>query len=712
MRDGRANFLLVDDNEPNLLALSGILRRGDVELLQARSGRDALELLLHHDIALAIIDVQMPNMDGFELAELMRGTQRTRHVPIIFLTAGPQDNLHRFHGYKVGAVDFLYKPIEPAVLRSKTDIFLDLYRQREELARQRDEFLVMAEEKARLLQERDEANRRLIESEMRFRTLADSAPVLIWMNGLDGCEFVNRAYLEFLGITDPRDVEKFHWAQYVHPEDREDYVATYLNALERHVRFEATYRFLRGDGAYRWMRSVGIPGFSSRGEFTGYVGASFDMTDSKEAEERLQRWSVDLERAVNQKTAELIQSQDQLRALATELNLAEQRERQRLASELHDHLAQMLVLGKLKLSQTKQIHDLPPAGLGFLTEIEDVLTQSLIYTRTLVADLAPPVLHEFGLSAALPWLAEQMQRYELTVNVESTGTEDLRLPADRAVLIFQSVRELLMNAVKHARAERASVLLARRGDELRIEVRDRGAGFELASLAAVADNATVPGFGLFSIRERMLALGGRFELTSAPGQGTTATLVLPLPPKAIGAAGAETGIPNDELSHAGRMSLQPHKTSRRDRSTSAGQHSALPSQARVRVLVADDHAMVRQGLRGALDNYADIQVVGEAANGEEAVRLAGQIRPDVVLMDVNMPKMDGIEATRRIKKDFPAVMVIGLSVQNAEPVRIAMKQAGAIVFLNKDAAIADLYQTIQAARNISEPPVRRQGYFL
>ncbi len=102
-----------------------------------------------------------------------------------------------------------------------------------ELARQRDEILVVAEEKARLLQERDEANRRLIESEMRFRTLADSAPVLIWMDGLEGCEFVNRAYLEFLGIDHPQEVEKYNWAQYVHPDDREAYVATYQNAVDR-----------------------------------------------------------------------------------------------------------------------------------------------------------------------------------------------------------------------------------------------------------------------------------------------------------------------------------------------------------------------------------------------------------------------------------------------------------------------------------------------
>jgi len=126
-------FLLVDDLEPNLLALTGLLKRPELELLCARSGSEALELLLVHDVALAILDVQMPGMDGFELAEFMRGTERTRRVPIIFLTAGAIDLQRRFRGYELGAVDFLFKPIEPHILRSKADVFFDLARQKEEL---------------------------------------------------------------------------------------------------------------------------------------------------------------------------------------------------------------------------------------------------------------------------------------------------------------------------------------------------------------------------------------------------------------------------------------------------------------------------------------------------------------------------------------------------------------------------------------------------
>jgi signal transduction histidine kinase len=125
--------LLVDDVEDNLLVLSALLRRDDVELLLARSGAEALDLLLAHDVALAFLDVQMPEMDGFELAELMRGSERTRHVPIIFVTAGGRDAQRVFRGYDSGAVDFLYKPIEAHVLRNKADVFFQLYRQRQQL---------------------------------------------------------------------------------------------------------------------------------------------------------------------------------------------------------------------------------------------------------------------------------------------------------------------------------------------------------------------------------------------------------------------------------------------------------------------------------------------------------------------------------------------------------------------------------------------------
>lgn len=133
------HFLLVDDLDENLLALEALLRRDGLAFLRARSGEEALELLLRHEVALALLDVQMPGMDGFELAEFMRGNERTRHVPIIFVTAGSADTQRRFRGYEAGAVDFIQKPIEPDILRGKAGVFLDLHQQRQALAEAADQ---------------------------------------------------------------------------------------------------------------------------------------------------------------------------------------------------------------------------------------------------------------------------------------------------------------------------------------------------------------------------------------------------------------------------------------------------------------------------------------------------------------------------------------------------------------------------------------------
>jgi signal transduction histidine kinase len=161
------NFLLVDDLEENLLALEGLLRRDGLVLLRAKSGNEALELLLNNEVALALVDVQMPGMNGFELAELMRGMERTRRVPIIFLTAGNTDRQRRFRGYEAGAVDFLQKPIESDILRSKAQVFFDLFRQRQEVAQQRDELRAATEQNLQLLKESRQHAEALREADRR-----------------------------------------------------------------------------------------------------------------------------------------------------------------------------------------------------------------------------------------------------------------------------------------------------------------------------------------------------------------------------------------------------------------------------------------------------------------------------------------------------------------------------------------------------------------
>ena len=403
----------------------------------------------------------------------------------------------------------------------------------------------------------------------------------------------------------------------------------------------------------------------------------------KLSEERLRTFAQQLEQLVDERTHELVQSRDELRALATELNVAEQRERRRIATELHDYLAQVLVLARLKLGQMKGVAGVDAKLLPFIGQAEHAINEGLAYTRTLVADLCPPVLHDFGLPAALRWLGEHMDRHKLKVTVHTSDTT-LPLPEDQAVLLFQSVRELLLNTSKHAGVGEATLSLVREDGQLRIEVRDQGKGFAVASAQSMK-------FGLFSIRERMRALGGAFEIESAADRGTTAILTLPL------AADAKLKVPPASV-----QTPAPHfgpATQDFDRSIHKTRHSAGCEDAMIRVLLVDDHAMVRQGLRSVLDGYVDIHVVGEAANGEEAIEQVIQHKPDVVLMDINMPRMSGVEATARIKSLYPDLIIIGLSVQTGGHAQQAILKAGAAMLLTKEAAVDELYQGIVKGLN-------------
>ncbi|OZI42431.1 hybrid sensor histidine kinase/response regulator [Bordetella genomosp. 5] len=138
--DDRIKCLLVDDVPENLVALQALLENDRVQVLKAQSGSEALELLLNHgDVALALLDVQMPEMNGFELAELIRGSERTRHIPLIFMTAGSREHNWQFRGYETGAVDFLYKPIDPYMLSTKANVFFELHERKRALAQQLQE---------------------------------------------------------------------------------------------------------------------------------------------------------------------------------------------------------------------------------------------------------------------------------------------------------------------------------------------------------------------------------------------------------------------------------------------------------------------------------------------------------------------------------------------------------------------------------------------
>ena len=515
--------------------------------------------------------------------------------------------------------------------------------------------------------ERKRAEAGLRESEAHFRLLADATPVLVWMAGPDRlCTWLNRSWLDYTGRALEDSLGNGRLAD-IHPDDRGLFVQLYHAHCSRHEPFELEYRLRRQDGTYGWILDRGVPLLTETGVLTGYLGAALDITDRKHAEEQLQQWTAELEKRVDERTHALQRSQSRLRALASDLSSTEQQERRRLATELHDYLAQLLVVGRMKLSQARpQVKD--PKAQHLLGETDDVLTQSLNYTRSLVAELSPQVLYQFGLPAALKWLAGQMNTHGLVVTMRCE-VDHLPMAEERAVILYQSVRELLFNVVKHAQTGEAVLTLVHSPENwATLTVADHGCGFNPESL--LESDRDHPGqFGLFNVQERVEAIGGHLTLLSGEGRGTEVTITVPI----------EAPSPNTVPLATEQIPLS---------------RTRVTSSPRLRVLLVDDHAMVRQGLRSVLDGYEDLEVIGEAGDGEAAIALATSLQPDVVVMDINMPKIDGIEATRQIMTTHPDMVIIGLSVQNERHIEDAMLSAGAAVFVTKERAAGQLYEAI------------------
>lgn len=451
------------------------------------------------------------------------------------------------------------------------------------------------------------------------------------------------------------------WLQRLHPEDRLSLEATRAENFSRHApQFQYEFRIVRPDGQVRWIESRGRVTYDVEGKPFRVVGVNVDISERKQTIEQLQQLNETLEQRVAERTALAQQRAEQLRQLAAEVTRAEERERRRIARLLHDDLQQVLVAAQIKLNTVcKQMQD--EKSTDSLAQVGELLDQAVGELCSLTAELSPPVLYDRGLIGGLEWLARRTEeKHHLPVKVEAEAAAEPPGEALR-VFLFQIVRELLLNVVKHARAGAARIELSRPDGHLELSVADNGVGCDLTELESRGSSR---GFGLFSIRERLELLGGRLQITSTPGQGTRATIAIP-----------ESQIRWEE---SGRTAPRPAEPS-----SPANCFVASKGNGRVRVVVADDHPILRKGLVDLLQEQSQIEVVGEAQNGQEAVDRTLQMRPDVVLMDISMPVLNGIDATRRILESLPEVRVIGLSMHEGDDMARAMQEAGAVAYLNK-----------------------------
>jgi signal transduction histidine kinase/PAS domain-containing protein len=373
------------------------------------------------------------------------------------------------------------------------------------------------------------------------------------------------------------------------------------------------------------------------------------------------------EQALRELNETLRQRTRDLQRLATQLSLAEQHERSRLAKLLHDDLQQLLVAASLRLSCLAEgAQDGPRQELA---KIDALLQDCQIIARDMSHQLSPPILRHGTLAEVVAWLAQWFgDKHGLTVAVDAQEavpavSEHLR------VFFFQAVRELLFNAVKHSGSTAARVILSYYDDRLTVQVEDGGSRFDPH---AVEIRLRRPeGLGLFSIRERLQALGGRLEIERTRQGGAVCRLVVPL-------AGATEPLAESTEPEGVEMIRCSDSRLRRV----------------IRLLVVDDHALVREGFVSLLNRQPDLSVVGEAADGAEAIQRAEELRPDVVLMDVDMPTMDGMEATRRLVEQHADIAVIALSLHEDASLSRAMTEAGAGAYVSKRAATEELVEAI------------------
>ena len=363
-----------------------------------------------------------------------------------------------------------------------------------------------------------------------------------------------------------------------------------------------------------------------------------------------------------------------LRRLSTYSMRVQDDERRRIARDLHDITGQKLALQSMNLAQMlRRLHD-NPGVLSIARECQSLTDQISSEIRTLSYLLHPPLLDELGLSSALHWYAQGFENrtgIRVTVDVPS---DLMRLSPETEVTLFRVVQESLTNIHRYANSPTAIIRVNADAEEMTLEIIDHGKGMEVNAVAPESFSAERPGVGIQGMRERMRQLSGRLEIVSVPNRGTRVSAALPLQ------GHVHEEVPaGDENSAAGPPSAET-------------QAQAAPS---ARVLIADDHEIMRQGVRTLLASEVNWEICGEAVNGREAVEKTVQLSPDLVILDLNMPVLDGLAALREIVAKQPSAKILVLTVHDSDSTIHEIFTAGAHGCLLKSQTAHDLVRAVK-----------------
>lgn len=613
----QVNILIVDDHPENLLALEAILDSLKANLVRANSGEQALRCLLNQDFAVILLDVQMPGMDGFETATLIRQREKSRHTPIIFLTAFSKSDDLKTKGYATGAVDYLLKPIQPEILISKVAVFIDLFRKTAKIERQAAQLKL--------------ANAELRESEQRFRCLSASSPIGIFLTDVAGnCTYTNPRCQTICGLALEGNLQE-NLLAIVHLEDRDRVATNWLTCLEDKCECANEFRLQipqHTGTCDRWVNLRSSPMLSEQGKIIGYVGTVEDITQRKQAEEQ----SAQLLRAqvAKQQAEEANQMKDEF--LAT------------LSHELRTPLNS--ILGWSRLLRTREFDsNTTNRALETIERnakmqaqlIEDILDVSRIIRGKLNLVLRPVQL-QTAIATAIDTvrLAAEAKSIQIETLVNNA---DLSHTSSSAILVagdFDRLQQvfwnLLTNAIKFTPSGgKVEVQLSTAGTYAEIKVIDSGIGISPEFLPCIferfrqADGTTTRaygglGLGLAIVRHLVEQHGGTVEASSiGTDRGSTFTVKLPL----VQAKNQLAAPRKEEVVASTRLE-------------------------NLQILVVDDEIDVRELLSVVLAEYgAQVIAVGSA---QEAMHVLEQLKPDVLISDIGMPNEDGYTLLAKVRE--------------------------------------------------------------
>jgi PAS domain S-box-containing protein len=518
----KVNILMVDDQPAKLLSYEVILAELGENLIKATSGKEALEHLLKTDIAVVLMDVSMPDLDGFELAGLIRQHPRFQRTAIIFISAVYLTDMDRLKGYERGAVDYISVPVIPELLRAKVSIFAELHRKAHQLETLNCELEARVAERTEELEKRAETlqrvNSELARKNQELDAIVRTAPDFIFSRKADGSrDYMSDRFYEYTGAA-IGSANGFGWLSFVHSEDRDRSMEQWRHCVQSGENYESEYRLRGKDGCYRWFRARAVPIRDLEGNILKWYGTCSDIQDSKLLEQSIRDNAIELERIVDDRTAAL-------RRLSSRLITMQDDERRRIARELHDGLGQELAAAKMMMDSILRKTSIR-SNKRAATEACETIDRAIQQVRSLSHLLHPPLLDEVGLLSSVQWYLDGLtKRSGIQTSLDVQPPDFPRLAPELETAIFRIIQEALTNVYRHSGAQKAWVTLAHGESHLAVTIRDDGKGID-GPIAELHPGSI--GIGIGGMSQRAKEFGAELRLTNA-NPGTIVKLVVPSP---------------------------------------------------------------------------------------------------------------------------------------------------------------------------------------